>query len=245
MHDEVSFGLKRWFATTHWTTVLAAASSDGEVAQQALAQLCQTYWYPLYTYARAQGHCPETAEDLTQGLLLRLLERKDFERGDRDKGRFRSYLLSAFRHFMADEFDKTAALKRGGGRTTISFDAQKAEERFLLEPVDTLSPDRLYERRWALTVLDQALARLQTEYKEAGKDRLYRALEGCLTQEEQDQSHAAIGRDLGLSESAIKSALHRLRQRHRELIREEVAQTVSTVREIDEEVRHLILVLTG
>jgi RNA polymerase sigma-70 factor (ECF subfamily) len=237
MHDEASFGPKRWFATTHWTTVLAAASSDAEIAQQALARLCQTYWYPLYTYARAQGHSPETAEDLTQGFLLRLLERKDFERGDREKGRFRYYLLSAFRHFIADEFDKAAALKRGGRRITISFDAQKAEERFLLEPVDTLSPDRLYERRWALTVLDEALARLQTEYEEAGKGRLYRALEGFLTRAGRNASYSEVGQELGLSESAVKSAIHRLRQRHRELIREEVAQTVSTVREIDEEVR--------
>lgn len=235
----------RWFPTTRWTTVLEAGGPDLHLAQQALATLCQIYWYPLYAYARAQAHSPEAAEDLTQAFFVRLLERRDLEHADPQKGRFRSYLVTAFRHFLADEFDKAVALKRGGGQTLISMDAQTAEERFLLEPVDALSPDKIYERRYALTVLDEALARLRNEYQESGKARLYSALEGLLTHDGQQVSYAAIGRQLGLSESALKSALHRLRQRHRELIREEVAQTVGSAQEVDEEVRHLIAVLSG
>jgi RNA polymerase sigma-70 factor (ECF subfamily) len=245
MHEVPNSGPTRWFATTHWTTVLAAASPDSQVAQQALALLCQTYWYPLYAYARCQGYSPETAEDLTQGLFVRLLERRDLERGERQKGRFRYYLLSCFRHFIADQYDKATARKRGGGQTFVSFDAQTAEERFQLEPVENFSPDKLFERRWALTVLDEALARLQTEYRESAKEQLFNALEGFLTCDARHTSYAIISRQLGLSESAVKSALHRMRQRHRELIREEVAHTVSTAREIDEEVRHLIAVLSS
>jgi RNA polymerase sigma factor (sigma-70 family) len=235
----------RWFPTTRWTTVLAVSGADSDLAQQALATLCQIYWYPLYAYARAQAHTPEAAEDLTQAFFVRFLERRDLQKVDRQKGRFRSYLLAAFRHFLADEFDKAVARKRGGGQTLVSIDAQNAEERFLLEPVDALSPDKIYERRWALTVLEEALARLRNEYQESGKARLYTALEGLLTRDGQPASYATIGRQLGLSESAVKSALHRLRQRHRGLIREEVAQTVGTKEEVDEEVRHLIAVLTG
>jgi len=245
MQQVTNSGPARWFATTHWTTVLAAASPDSRVAQQALARLCQTYWYPLYAYARSQGHSPESAEDLTQGLFVRLLERKDLEHGERQKGRFRYFLLACFRHFIADEFDKAVARKRGGGQTLVSIDAQAAEQRFVLEPVDHCSPDKLFERRWALTVLDEALGRLAEEYRESRKDRVYRALEGFLTCDGKQASYAAIGRQLGLSESAVKSTLHRMRQRHRELIREEVAHTVSTAREIDEEVRHLIAVLSS
>jgi RNA polymerase sigma-70 factor (ECF subfamily) len=233
-----------WFPTTRWTTVLAISGSDSHLAEQALATLCQIYWYPLYAYARAQAHTPEAAEDLTQAFFVRLLERRDLHHADRQKGRFRSYLLAAFRHFLADEFDKTTALKRGGGQIFISIDAQTAEERFQLEPVDALSPDKIYERRWALTVLDEALTRLKADYDETGKTQLYCALEGLLTRDGQQASYAAIGRRLGLSESAVKSALHRLRQRHRELIREEVAQTVGTSQEVDDEVRHLIAVLS-
>jgi RNA polymerase sigma factor (sigma-70 family) len=242
--NDSSRPLAHHFATTHWTTIMAAASGDSVVAHDALARLCQAYWYPLYAYVRGHGYSPETAEDLTQGFFARLLERKDFERCERQKGRFRDYLLGAFRHFIADEYDKAIARKRGGGQILISFDAQDAEERFLLEPADTLSPDKIYERRWALTVLDEALARLQTEYREADKLHLYRALEAHLTRDESKSSYAAIGLDLGLTEGAVKSALHRMRQRHRELIREEVAYTVSTAREIDEEVRYLISVLS-
>jgi RNA polymerase sigma-70 factor (ECF subfamily) len=224
--------------------VLAAGVEDPARAQEALAKLCQTYWYPLYAFARGHGYSPETAEDLTQGFFVRLLKRRDLARGDRVKGRFRNFLLTAFRHFIADEFDKATALKRGGGQVIISYDAQAAEERFLLEPTDSATPDRLYDRRWALMALEQASVRLEAEYREAHKEQLFSALEGFLTAADQQSSYAQIGERLGLTESAVKSALHRLRQRQRELIREQIAQTVATRREIDEEVRHLIEALS-
>ena len=192
--------------------------------------------------SRAEDLAPDS-DSVKVGLARVLIEKKDFALADREKGKFRFYLLGALKHFLADQHDKATALKRGGGQTFISFDAQTAEQRYHLEPVDEATPDKLFERRWALTLLDQALARLRQECAAPGKAQLYEALETFLTGAPNDSSYAEIAARLGTTESAIKSALHRLRQRHRELIREEVAATVSTAPEVEEELRHLIAVL--
>jgi RNA polymerase sigma-70 factor (ECF subfamily) len=233
----------RWFATTHWSVVLTAGKGDSELASQALATLCQTYWYPLYSYVRNKGYGPEDAEDLTQGFFARLLQRRDWERADRTKGKFRYFLLVAVKNFLADAHDHAAALKRGGGWIEVSFDATTAEERFKLEPVDTLTPEKLYERRWALTLLEEALNRLKAEYIVARKEALFGALKPFLRQSERAPTYAEVAVRLGLTEAAVKSALHRLRQRYSELVREEIAQTVSTAVEVEEEIRHLIAVM--
>ncbi len=231
------------FTTTHWSVVLAAGHPSSPQANEALETLCKTYWYPLYAYLRRSGRDTHDAQDLAQAFFARLIEKRDFAFADREKGKFRFYLLGALKHFLADQHDKATALKRGGGQTFISFDAQTAEQRYHLEPVDEATPDKLFERRWALTLLDQALARLRQECAAPGKAQLYEALETFLTGAPNDSSYAEIAARLGTTESAIKSALHRLRQRHRELIREEVAATVSTAPEVEEELRHLIAVL--
>ena len=231
------------FNTTHWSVVLAAGHSSAPGATEALEKLCHAYWYPLYAYLRRSGRDTHDAQDLTQAFFARLIEKKDFALADRDKGKFRFYLLGALKHFLADQHDKATALKRGGGQTFVSFDAHTAEQRYHLEPVDEATPDKLFERRWALTLLDQALARLRQECAAAGKAQLYEELETFLTGAPNEASYAEIAARPGTTESAVKSALHRLRQRHRELIREEVAATVSTAAEVEEEIRHLIAVL--
>jgi RNA polymerase sigma-70 factor (ECF subfamily) len=232
------------FVTTHWSVILAARDGDSEHAQRALASLCQSYWYPLYAYLRSRGFSPEDSEDLTQGLFVQLLERKSLQRADRERGKFRFFLLGALKNYLCDEHDKATALKRGGGQRPISLDAQTAEERFRFEPIDTLSPEKIFERRWALTLLDQALARLKAEQVVARKEQLYNALEGFLTQAEDMPSYEEVAARLRLPLSTVKSSLYRLRQRHRELLREEIAQTVTTAAEIEEEIQHFISALS-
>jgi RNA polymerase sigma-70 factor (ECF subfamily) len=233
----------QWCATTHWSVVVAAGNCRSDVAQKALTTLCRTYWYPLYAYVRSRGYGPEDAQDLTQGFFLQLLERNSVGRADRQRGKFRFFLLGGLKKFISDEKDKATALKRGGGQKAVSFDAQTAEDRFQLEPVDTLSPDRIFERRWALTLLDQTIFQLRSEYIASEKRQLFEALEGFLTGADDLPSYAEVAAGLNLSESAVKSALHRLRQRHKEVLREQIAQTVTTAAEIEEEIRYLISVL--
>jgi RNA polymerase sigma-70 factor (ECF subfamily) len=237
--------LPKWFATTRWSVVLAAGSGPSEPAQQALAALCQTYWYPLYTFVRTQGYSSHDAEDLTQAFFVRMLEKRAFDRADPQIGKFRYFLLASLRNFLADEYARTTAMKRGGGRRSVSFDAQTAEERFQLEPIDASSPEKLYERRWSLTLLEKALSRLKAEYIVARKDRLYDELEAFLKEPETAPGYAEVAFRLALTEAALKSALFRFRQRYRELVREEIAQTVATAAEIEEEIRHLIRVMSA
>jgi RNA polymerase sigma factor (sigma-70 family) len=229
-----------WFATTHWSVVLAAREADTPAARAALERLCQTYWYPLYAYVRRLGSSPADAQDLTQAFFERVMERHYFDQADRDKGRLRAFLLTALKHFLSDQRDRERAAKRGGGRTILSLDAQTAEERYRLEPVDTMSPDRLYERRWAFTVLDRARDALRQEFLAAGKGQLYERLNAMETHEEAEGTYAEVGRQLGMSESAVKSAVVRLRRRYGNLLRQEIAQTVSTVAAVDIEIRHLM-----
>jgi RNA polymerase sigma-70 factor (ECF subfamily) len=197
----------------------------------------------LYSYIRNKGYGPEDAEDLTQGFFARLMQRRDWERADRAKGKFRYFLLVAVKNFLVDEHDRAVALKRGGGRIEVSFDATAAEERFKLEPVDTLTPEKLYERRWGLTLLEQALNRLKAEYVVSRKEALFVALAPFLKQSDGVPSYTEVAARLGLTEAAVKSALHRLRQRYSEWVREEIAHTVSTAAEVEEEIRHLISVM--
>jgi RNA polymerase sigma factor (sigma-70 family) len=240
-----SSGHSDWFTTTHWSVVLAATGSNSPEAQQALEQLCQTYWYPLYVFVRRQGNSPEDAQDLTQAFFERILERNYFGQADRSKGRLRAFLLASLKHFLSDQRDRRDAAKRGGGRRMLSLDAHTAEERYQLEPADTMTPEKLYERRWAFTLLEKARTNLRSEYDAAGKTELYQLLKVLEPGSGDGTTYADIGQRLGKSESAIKSEASRLRLRYGELVRSEIAQTVASVTEIDDEVRHLLTVIGG
>lgn len=232
------------FVTTHWSVVLAAGCSDTTRARDALARLCQTYWYPLYTYVRRRGYSPEDAEDLTQQFFARLLERKAMATVSPKKGKFRSFLLGAMNHFLADEWDKARAQKRGGCKI-ISLDTAAAEMRYNQEPAETLTPEKAYDRRWALTLLEEVYRQLQQEYERNGKGALFEELRFCLTGQRSTIAYADLAKRLGLSESAVKVAVHRLRQRYRKLLRHLIAETVSTPDEAEEELRYLLRALAG
>jgi len=232
------------FATTHWSVVLAAGHPDSPQASVALETLCRTYWYPLYAYIRRRGYGPEDAQDLTQDFFARLLKENYPGQANPAKGKFRSFLLLTLNHFLSDAHARAATRKRGGGRTVISLDAQVSEGHYRLEPVDELDPERLFERRWARTILDNALARLRAEFVSAGRAEEYGVLRAFEPGEQKTMSYAEAAGRLGVSESAVKSMIHRLRQRHRKLVREEIGHTVTTIAEIDEELRHLITVIS-
>jgi len=210
-----------------------------------LAELCRSYWYPLYAFVRRKGHGPHDAQDLTQAFFARLLEKNYVGQADRERGRFRTFLLTALTHFLADEWDKARRLKRGGGREIISFDAVSAEERYRMEPIEQLDAARLYERRWVTTLLDQVLARMEQEYRDSGKGRLFDGLKSSLIAENSGLSYAQVGARLGLTEDAVKQAVHRMRRRYGELFREEIAQTVDGPGEVEGELKHLFAVLSG
>ena len=232
------------FTTTHWSVVLAAAQTDAPQAGEALETLCRTYWYPLYAYVRRRGHSPEDSQDLTQGFFAHLL-RQDFLCGvGPEKGRFRSFLLACLNHFLSDERDRTQAAKRGRGQPPISLDADLAEKRYREEPVDGLTPQIAYERRWAATLLGRAQTRLAGEYAAHGKTDLLHRLQEFPLGERGESSFRDCAVRLGLSESALKSAVHRMRLRYRKLVREEVAHTVDDRDEVEAEIRHLIAVVS-
>lgn len=233
------------FATTHWSVVLAAGDSSAPGAKEALERLCRTYWYPLYAFARRQGHSPHDAQDLTQEFFAWLLESKHLRVADSERGKFRSFLLGMLKNFLSDERKRAQAQKRGGGQALISLDAASAEERFDLEPATDLTPEIIFDRRWAWTVMEQTVARLREEYVSAGRAELFEELKHFQPGEEAGQSYAEVAARLGLTESAVKSAIWRLRQRHRDLLREEIAHTVATPADVDEEVRYLVAVLGG
>ena len=231
------------FTTTHWSVVLAAADQERPEAAQALETLCRTYWYPLYAYVRRQGCSPEDAQDLTQAFFARLIEKHYLGQVDQQKGRFRSFLLAALRHFLSDQRDQARTLKRGGAAPHVSLDAQDAEARYRLEPVDRMDAEKIFERRWAMTLLQRALSRLRDENAAAGKAHAFEALKDFVAGEN-DVSCGEVAVQMGLSERAAKSVLHRLRQRYRALVREEIAQTVAEPEEVDAEIRHLIAVVS-
>ncbi len=236
---------RTWFATTHWSVVLAAGQSGSPDSTEALEKLCRTYWYPLYAYVRRRGYESHDAQDLTQEFFARLLERNSLRRADRQKGKFRSFLLASLNHFLADEWDKAMAQKRGGAHRFISLDDEEVEKRYQLEPASHLTPEKIFERRWALTLLDQALARLREEMVTAGKAEQFDRLKIFLATETADGDYARIGSRLNLSTTQVAMLVHRLRQRYREQLRSEIAETVASPDEIDDEMRHLIEVIRG
>lgn len=230
------------FLTTHWSVVLQARG-DSPAARDALETLCRSYWRPLYAFVRREGYRPEEAEDLTQEFFARFLARKDFETPQREKGRLRSYLLVSLKHFLSNQRDCAVTIKRGRGQVPFSLEEMRESERFDLEPSDKLTAEQIYERRWANAVLDQVLARLEGEYRTAAKKPLFARLKLLLIDEPGHPSQLEIAQELQMTENAVKQAFHRLRVRYREILREQIAHTVATVAEIEDELRYLITVL--
>jgi RNA polymerase sigma factor (sigma-70 family) len=230
------------FATTRWSLVLSARG-ESPAAREALEKLCRTYWRPIYAFVRRQGPTPEDAKDLTQGFFALLLERRDLDTVRKEKGRLRSYLLTSLKHFLTNERYRAMTIKRGEGSRLIPLDALRDCERMDGAPANTLTADQIFERRWALSVLDQVLARLEEEYRTADKLQLFDRLQKSFTDEPDRSSQVEIGLELGMTENAVNQAFHRFRQRYRELLREEVAHTVTVSVDIEDELRHLIAVL--
>jgi RNA polymerase sigma-70 factor (ECF subfamily) len=233
------------FATTQWSLVLAAGAPGSPQAGEALARLCAAYWYPVFAFVRRQGHSLEDAQDLTQGFFARLIEKGDLADADRSRGRFRAFLLTACRHFLANEWDREQAQKRGGGRTALTIDAAAAEGRYQRALSHAQTPERLYERQWCLTLLAAVLDDLRDEYGASGKGRVFDRLKGFLTDAETDETHADAAADLGISAAAVKVAVHRLRKRYRDVLRRRVADTVSSEQEVEDEIGHLFTTLGG
>lgn len=229
------------FLTTHWSVVLAAGRSDNTRAREALERLCRTYWYPLYAYVRLRGRSPEDAKDLTQECFARLLAAHSLAHADPNRGKFRSFLLGAMNHCLADEAAKGRAQKRGGGLTPIPLDITDAEQRFEPGPTDAAAPDQAFDRHWATALLSEVLARLESEYRREGKAEFFDALKPTLVGARESHPYALLARQLGLNEGAVRTAVHRLRRRYRELIRGEVANTVSSPEDIDDEIRYLFM----
>lgn len=230
------------FATTRWSVVFAAGrelGAEGSQSRRALEELCGGYWYPLYAYVRRNGHRPEDAADLVQGFFVSLLERNDLAAVDPARGRFRAFLLACFDHFIANRARHDRAQKRGGGKVLAGLDFEEGERRYVLEPAHELTPQRVYERRWALSVIDAAMAKLRGEYEARGKGAVFEALSDLIAGTA-EEGYAAAGRKVGMSEGAVKVAVHRLRKRCRELLREEVRQTVADEADVDDELAHLL-----
>jgi len=231
------------FATTHWSVVRAAGHPASPGYRQALETLCKTYWFPLYAYMRRHGCDRHDAEDYTQEFFARLLDKHALRVADPKQGRFRSFLLAALKHFLANERDRIRAKKRGAGRRALSLDFDDAEDKYALEPIDRLSPEKLFERSWALTVLQQVMARLQDEMCSTGKQKLFEHLKAYLTGDIASVSYSQMADRLDMTEGAVKVAVHRLRKRYRQLLREEIAQTVSSEDQIQQEIRDLLTAL--
>jgi RNA polymerase sigma factor (sigma-70 family) len=231
------------FDTTHWSVVLQAGGEFSTEAQEALEKLCREYWYPLYAYVRKQNYTFADAQDLTQEFFARLLERKYLRLADRNRGRFRTFLLTSLKHFLINEWDKANRAKRGSGQKVFSLDEEMAESRFTAEPAMDQPPDALFDRSWAAILLDRAMAALRAEFEQSGKQDLFERLKVFVWGEKNALSYAAMAGQLGMTEGAVKVAVHRLRQRYGELLRAEVAQTVTTHVEVDEELRYLVSVI--
>jgi RNA polymerase sigma-70 factor (ECF subfamily) len=233
------------FTTTHWSVVLAAGHGTDTRAAEALQALCRSYWYPLYLYVRRRGYGPEDAQDLTQEFFARFLEKGSFSLADPSRGRFRTFLLKSLQHFLADDWKRAHRAKRGGGTVELPLDGVVAEARYAAELTDTMTPERAYEQRWALTLLEQVLGRMREDYARVGKARLFEALQDFLWGPDGSVSYAALAQDLATTEGALRLAVHRLREQYRDRLRAEVAQTVSNPSEVDAELRYLIGVISG
>lgn len=227
------------FVTTHWSVVVRAGGGNSAAAQMALAELCETYWYPLYAYVRRRGNTPEQSQDLTQAFFARLLEKNYVAGARQEKGKFRGFLLVALKRFLADEWARERAQKRGGFQRIVSIDQEFAESRLHAELADDQSPDVMFERQWAMALLEKAGRRLREEYEASGRAALFEHLQGCLTRNETSSPYAEIAAALNLTVPAVKMAVHRLRGRYRELLRQEIAKTVTTAEDIEGEIRHL------
>lgn len=233
------------FPTTHWSMVRRAGATDAEGTRVALAHLCAEYWYPLYAYARRRGHSPHDAQDLTQSFIMEVIEGPLLGRADPERGRFRSFMLGAMQHFLANETRRQRTAKRGGGSEVVSLDEAQAEQRFALEPADERTPEDQFARNWAFTLLDAVLVRLREEYAQAGRAELFEALEPYLSGKDGKAGYASVGAALGLSENTVAVSIHRMRRRYGELLREEIAQTVLTPEEVEEEIAHLLTAVAG
>jgi RNA polymerase sigma-70 factor (ECF subfamily) len=233
------------FATTRWSVVVTAGHADTTRAHAALEDLCGAYWYPLYAFVRRQGHNAHDAEDLTQAFFAQLLEKNWIASADRERGRFRSFLLISLKHFLANEWNRAQAQKRGGRIRIVPLKAGDAESRYQREPSDTATPDKAFDRQWALALLDRVLAALREELAAQGKERQFNLLKSCLAGSRESQPYARLAVELGTTEGAVKVTVHRMRQRYRELLRAEIAETVADPAEVDEEMRALFAALAG
>jgi RNA polymerase sigma factor (sigma-70 family) len=233
------------FNTTHWSVVLAASTAEPPQAREALENLCRTYWFPLYAWARHQGHQPADAEDLTQGFIEHLLEHDSLRNAVSEKGRFRSFLLASFRHYLTDAARSASALKRGGGMNLLPLDSPQVEERYRQECVDPDSPDQLYDRRWALAAIERVLTRLREEAVARGHGKLFEKTKTLMLGEHPSSTYAEMAATLEMSAGAVRVAVHRLRQRYRELFIEEVTHTVSRPEDVQEEVAYLLRAIGG
>jgi RNA polymerase sigma-70 factor (ECF subfamily) len=229
------------FKPTRWSVVLAAADpAAGAGADQALAELCQTYWLPLYAYLRRRGYSTVDAEDLVQAFFARLLEKRTVAAADPARGRFRAFLLGSLKHFLINDWDRHSSQKRGGGIPIIELDGLEAEERCRVEPAGEDSPERLFDRQWALTVIDNCLRRLRAEHEAAGRSQLFEMLKGTIAAAPETAPYSQIAASLGVSEDLVKTAVLRLRKRYRQLLHEEIAQTVDGAADLEDEIRHLL-----
>lgn len=233
------------FATTHWSVVSAAGKPESTKYRQSLETLCQTYWFPLYAYLRHRGYDCHEAEDYTQAFFAHLLEKRGLRLADPKQGKFRSFLLTALKNFVANEIDRIRAQKRGGGRIILSLDLEQAEHQYALEPIYQLTPEKLFERSWAMTILNRTMAALQAEFVGENKQKLFEELKVYLTVKKSPISYQDAAAQLHTTEASVKVAVHRLRRRYRQLLRDEIAQTVTTEEEISEEIRELFAALSN
>jgi RNA polymerase sigma factor (sigma-70 family) len=241
---ESEASVPRVFATTHWSVVLAAGEGGSAPAQRALETLCHAYWFPIYVYVRRKGYGPDEAQDLTQEFFAQIIAKDRLRLADREKGRFRTFLLAMLDYFLAREWSRAHRQKRGGQFTFVSLDEQSPEQRYRLDPLDHETPEKQFERQWALTILKQTMNALESECLADGKAALFQEVRSLLSGERDGAPYTEIARRLGMNEGAVRVAAHRLRQRYGELLREEIAQTVSDQENVDEEMRYLLEVLS-
>jgi RNA polymerase sigma factor (sigma-70 family) len=244
MEGEPDIASASRFFTTHWSVVLAAGDQDSAEAQPALARLCRSYWFPIYAFIRKRGHSPEEAQDLTQQFFATFLEKNYVARAARERGRFRTFLMSSVQNFLHNERDRAQAQKRGGGKTWLSLDQTGAEDRYQIEPVEESDPAKAFEQRWAATLLENILVRLRSEYVQSDRGELFEALQAHLWGEADSIPYSSLAEQHDLSVSNIKVIAHRLRERYREILREEIAQTVAQPAEVDDEIRYLMRVVS-
>jgi RNA polymerase sigma-70 factor (ECF subfamily) len=233
------------FETTHWSLIMAAGGEDSSAARAAIARLCEKYWYPLYAFARRQGLDPDDARDLTQGFLASLLERRDFENLRQERGRFRSFLLASLKHFIANEAARRLTQKRGGGEVVLSLEFGSAEGRYSFEPAESVTPESLYERRWALTVIERVLAHLRQEWEVSGRGLEFDELKACLLGETPDGGYVVVAERLNTTEGAVRTAIHRLRRKFQARLRHDIAETVADPADVEDELQYLVRALKG